>query len=204
MSHTLIYGTTNPSKIAQVQDALKDTDIEVVGLGDINITVDEDGKTPEENARKKAVEYSRALQKPVLSMDAALYFDDVDENFQPGLFVRRIPGHVHATDSEVLKYYQKLIGDHGGNLTGYWEFSFALGWPDGHSDAFGARAPRLFVDTSHTEMLPGYPLESLQIDPESGKYITQLSKEEQADRWRRPLGLPLANFIQKHLNEIDS
>jgi 8-oxo-dGTP diphosphatase len=204
MPHTLTYGTTNPSKIAQVQDALSNMDIHVVGLGNVDITVEEDGTTPEENARKKALEYSKVLQKPVLSMDAALYFDDIDDNLQPGLFVRRIPGYTHATDGEVLEYYQKLINNHGGTLTGYWEFSFALGWPDGHSDAFSARAPRLFVGTSHTEILPGYPLESLQIDPESGKYITELSKEEQADKWRRPLGSPLASFIKKHLNEIDS
>lgn len=203
MSHTLIYGTKNPSKIAQVQDALKDLEIQVVGLGDLEITVDEDGKTPEENARKKAIEYSNVLQQTVLSMDAALYFNDIADNLQPGLYVRRIPGHTHASDAEVLTYYQKLINDHGGTLTGYWEFSFALGYPDGRSDAFNARAPRNFVGTPNATILPGYPLESLQIDPQTGKYITELTKEEQADRWRQPLGEPLANFIKKHLNEVD-
>lgn len=204
MPHTLIYGTKNPSKIAQVQDALKDLDINVVGLGEIDIDVDENGKTPEENARKKAIEYSKVLQKPVLSMDAALYFNNIDDFLQPGLYVRRIPGHTHATDNEVLDYYQKLINDHGGSLEGYWEFSFALGYPDGRSDTFNARAPRKFTGTPNVNILPGYPLESLQIDPKSGKYITELSKEEQADRWRQPLGTPLVTFIKKHLNEMDS
>jgi 8-oxo-dGTP diphosphatase len=203
MSRTLIYGTKNPSKIAQVQDALKDLDIQIVGLGDLDITVDEDGKTPEENARKKAIEYSKALQKPVLSMDAALYFNDIDDSLQPGLHVRRIPGHTYATDDEVLEYYQRLINNHGGSLSGYWEFSFALGYPDGHSDAFNARAPRQFVGAPNATILPGYPLKSLQIDPQTGKYITELSKEEQADRWRQPLGAPLANFIKKYLNSMD-
>ncbi len=203
MPHTLIYGTKNPSKIAQVQDALKDLDVQVVGLGDLDITVDEDGKTPEENARKKATEYSKALQKPVLSMDAALYFDGIDGSLQPGLHVRRIPSHTYATDDEVLEYYRRLINDHGGSLSGYWEFSFALGYPDGRSEAFNAKAPRKFVGTPNTTILPGYPLESLQIDPQTGKYITELSKEEQADRWRQPLGAPLTNFIKKCFNSMD-
>jgi 8-oxo-dGTP diphosphatase len=204
MSHTLVYGTKNPAKIAQVQAALKDLDIHVVGLGNLEFTVEEDGETHEENARKKAIEYSAILKKPVLSMDAALYFDNIDDDLQPGLFVRRIPGHIYANDNEMLEYYQKLINDHDGKLSGYWEFSFALGYPDGNSDAFSARAPRMFVSKPHDNLLPGYPLESLQIDPKSEKYMTELSKEEQADRWQQPIGIPLARFIQKHLNQLDS
>lgn len=203
MSPTLVYGTKNPAKVAQVQEALKDMDVHVLGLGDIDFTVEEDGKTHEENARKKAIEYSRALQKPVLSMDAALYFDNIDEALQPGLFVRRIPGYTYATDDEMINYYQKFVSDHGGKLTGYWDFSFALAYPDGHSDAFTSKAPRLFVDKPHDIRIPGYPLESIQIDPNSEKYMTELSKEEQADRWQHSIGIPLAAFINKHLSELN-
>jgi XTP/dITP diphosphohydrolase len=204
MSHTLVYGTKNPAKIAQVQAALKDLDIHVVGLGDLEFTVEEDGYTHEENARKNAIEYSAILKKPALYMDAAIYFDDIADSLQPGLFVRRIPGHTYANDNEMLEYYQKLINDHGGKLSGYWEFSFALGYPNGRSDSFSARAPRVFVSKPHDNLIPGYPLESLQIDPKSEKYMTELSKEEQAERWQHPIGIPLAAFIKKHFNELES
>ncbi|HTE21809.1 MAG TPA: non-canonical purine NTP pyrophosphatase [Candidatus Limnocylindria bacterium] len=198
MSRQLIYGTRNSSKIAQVQDALRAADIHVVGLGDLDIEVDEDGATPEENARKKSVEYAQATNEPVLSMDAALYFNDLPDEQQPGLFVRRIPGHASATDDELIAYYTKLLLGHGGKLDGYWEFSFALGYPDGKSEAFVSCTPREFVSTPDSNVLPGYPLESLQIDPASGKYITELSREEQAEAWRESLGKPLAEFIAKH------
>lgn len=198
MTRELIYGTRNPSKIAQVQDALKNTDIHVVGLGDIAIEVEEDGLNPEENARKKAVEYARAADKPVLSMDAALYFHDIDSDLQPGLFVRRIPGNSSASDDELITYYTNLVSKHGGTLNGYWEFSFALGQPDGTSEAFVSQTPRTFVDQPDKNRLPGYPLESIQIDPERGKYITELSAEEQADSWRESLGAPLARFIDRY------
>jgi 8-oxo-dGTP diphosphatase len=198
MPHELLYGTRNPSKIAQVQDALRDTDIRVVGLGDIQVTVEEDGVTPEENARKKATEYAQATGKTVLSMDAALYFNDIDEALQPGLYVRRIPHNTSATDDELIAYYTKLINDHGGNLDGYWEFSFALGRPDGTSEAFASQTHRKFVGTPDSNVLPGYPLESIQIDSKTGKYITELSPEEQAVSWRETLGVPLAEFISTY------
>ncbi len=198
MSHELIYGTHNPSKIAQVQDALRNTDIHVVGLGGIDIEVEEDGKTPEENARKKAIEYAKVAGRPVLSMDAALYFHEIDDTLQPGLYVRRIPGHITASDDEIITYYTKLINDHGGSLNGYWEFSFALGQPDGTSEAFVSQTPRKFVGIPDVTTLPGYPLESIQIDPVSGKYITELSAEEQAESWRESLGEPLAKFINQY------
>lgn len=198
MTHELIYGTRNPSKIAQVQDALKDTDIHVVGLGSIDIEVEEDGKTPEENARKKAVEYAKAAGKPVLSMDAALYFHGIDPALQPGLYVRRIPDHTSATDDQIITYYTKLINDHGGSLDGYWEFGFALGHPDGTSEAFVSQTPRKFVGKPDIRVLPGYPLESIQVDPENGRYITELSADEQAESWRESLGAPLAKFIDQY------
>ncbi|HMI09132.1 MAG TPA: non-canonical purine NTP pyrophosphatase [Candidatus Saccharimonadales bacterium] len=204
MSHELIYGTRNPSKIAQVQDALRGTNIHVVGLGDIQVDVEEDGATPEENARKKAVEYAQATKKTVLSMDAALYFNDLDKTLQPGLYVRRIPRNTSATDDELITYYTNLINDHGGSLDGYWEFSFALGRPDGTSDAFVSQTHRKFVGTPDSNTLPGYPLESIQIDPQSSKYITELSPEEQAASWRETLGAPLAKFITKYYLESES
>lgn len=198
MSHKLIYGTRNPSKITQVQDALKHMDIAVVGLGDVNIVVDEDGKTPEENARKKAVEYSKAIGKSVLSMDAALYFTGLKPEDQPGLFVRRIPDNSDANDTEILNYYKKLIASYGGMLEGYWEFSFALGNPDGSSEAFVTRTYRTFVSEADSNILPGYPLESLQIDPSTKKFITELSAEEQAASWQSTLGAPLVKFIKEY------
>jgi 8-oxo-dGTP diphosphatase len=205
MTRELIYGTRNPAKIAQVQDALRGTDIHVVGLSDaVETTVEEDGTTPEENARKKAVAYAEAVNQVVLSMDAALYFKDIDKSLQPGLYVRRIPGNPSANDDELITYYTKLINDHNGSLDGYWEFSFALGYPDGTSEAFVSQTPRRFVGTPDSNTIPGYPLESIQIDAASGKYITQLSAEEHASSWRESLGAPLAQFIATHYTDRES
>jgi len=204
MSQELVYGTRNPSKLSQAKEALKGLDVHLVGLDDnVDVEVEEDGTSPEENARKKARAYAKHLGKTVLSMDAALYFDGVEDESQPGLYVRRIPGNSSASDDEVLAYYTNFIKERGGTLEGRWKFSFALGYPDGYSIIFSSETPRTFVATADTNVLPGYPLESIQIDQETGKYISELSAEEQAERWQETLGAPLAAFIKHYVTQED-
>jgi hypothetical protein len=197
MTKHLIYGTRNPSKITQVQQALKHIDITISGLGDVDTYVEEDGKTPEENARKKSLAYAQATGNDVLSMDTGLYFEGVDDHLQPGLHVRRIPGNPSALDKEMIEYYADLIKKHGGQLYGFWEFSFALSSPDGSTKSFTARTkPRLFIDTPHPTILPGYPLSSLQVNENKEYFLDKQQDEREA--WDIALGKPLAKFITKH------
>jgi hypothetical protein len=39
-------------------------------------------------------------------------------------------------------------------------------------------------------------LESIQIDPETGKYISEMTTEEQAEFWQRTLGSKLCSFVK--------
>jgi hypothetical protein len=43
--------------------------------------------------------------------------------------------------------------------------------------------PRLFVAKASNKVVSGYPLESIQIDPETREYVSELSDEEQALFW---------------------
>lgn len=68
----LIFGTTNQAKIQHMKDMLTGIDIEIVGLNGKNISqenIDESGETPLENAKIKAMEYFKAIRKPVFSCD---------------------------------------------------------------------------------------------------------------------------------------
>src|SRR5687767_8402305 len=114
----LIYGTGNPGKVKQMQSVLTASGmaVRVRGINEfgIDLEVEEDGKTAEENARKKALAYAAALQKPVISMDSALYFDDLPDEVQPGLYVRRADGKKRMDDKEMLAHYTQLIDRFGG------------------------------------------------------------------------------------------
>lgn len=125
---TIVMGTTNPAKIAQVRDALASAGIHVEGVADKKLLpeVVEDGVTVQENARKKAIAYAKALQKTVLSMDNALFLEGLAPKDQPGIHVRRIGGSFAATDEELLDHGRKLVESLGGKVIGYWEYGICM------------------------------------------------------------------------------
>lgn len=196
---TLTFGTTNEAKIKQIGGVLLPDGIKVVGLPDKNIIpeVVEDGKTAVENARKKALAYSQALGKPVFSMDNALYLEGLKPEEQPALHVRRLKGYPERpTDEQMIEYYSKLIDNLGERVNGYWEYGICIANPDGQYKEIVVRAPRIFVSKRSSVVQNGYPLESLQIEPESGKYMSELTQDESDKFWQRTIGKPVLEFVQ--------
>ncbi len=193
----LIMGTTNPAKIAQVRDALVLAGIQVEGVADKKLPpeVVEDGTTVQENARKKAVAYAKALGQTVISMDNALFLDGLAPEQQPGIHVRRIGGSLAVTDAELLDHGAALVESLGGNVTGYWEYGVCIADPSGKISEITLRTPRVFTSKRSDKSVPGYPLESIQIDPETGKYISEMTPKEMAAFWQRTLGAPLCAFV---------
>jgi inosine/xanthosine triphosphate pyrophosphatase family protein len=201
----IIIGTTNPAKLEQLRGA-----IEPLGLTVCEISADivlpkvvEDGKTALENAEKKALVYAKLIGKNVLSMDNALYFDGVQTEEQPGLNVRRIKGFDNiGTDSELLAYYSALIEKLGDRIGGHWEYGVCLATPTGEKYGTTIISPRIFISKASSTVVAGYPLESIQIDPKTKKYISEMSKEEQNLFWQKNIGKELVSFI-KSINIIN-
>lgn len=194
----LIFGTGNKAKVAQVKDTLEGLNIQVTGIKELSVDlpdIEEDGATVVENARKKAVEYAKATGRTVFSMDSALYFEGINDNEQPGLFVRRINGVEASGDEEMLRYYSQFIDSKGGKLDAHWEYAIAIAQPDGTSVEDTIISPRKFVSNPSSSVVEGYPLEAIQIDPESGVYISEMTDTERAAFWQRTVGQPLRDFI---------
>jgi len=198
---TLIVGTKNNAKIGQVRGALKSLDLDIKGLPEIDFKeVKEDGLTALENARNKAIFYSVSIGLPVLSTDNALYFDDLAAEKQPGLNVRRINGQDNrASDDELLKYYSLLIKELGYKVNGYWEFGICLAYPDGSTKETIIKSPRIFVSQPSSKIIEGYPLDSIQINPETNQYISEMTQEEQDNFWQKTIGQELCHFIKDSL-----
>ena len=194
----IIYGTTNPAKVAQVSSVLEPLGFEIKSLADFSqqAPVKEDGETAEANARKKAIVYAHGLGAQVLSMDVALYFNDLPADQQPGLHVRRIRGNERPSDEEMLAHYTELAKSMGDRVNAYWRYAFALARPDGACISFTYDTPRIFVSQPSSKTVEGFPLESLQIDPATGTYISEMSPAEVAAFWQNSIGKPLAEFVQ--------
>ncbi|NMB48713.1 hypothetical protein GYA13_04740 [Candidatus Kuenenbacteria bacterium] len=195
----LIFATTNQAKLAQIAGALKSLDIAVVGL-DKNIPlpeVNEDGETAEVNARQKATAYARAINQPVLSMDNALYFDGLPPDKQPGVHVRRCDSDsVRCDDQGMLQYYSELIDNLGERINGHWIFALCFATPDGKILETSIISPRIFVSQPCARIDPGYPLESLQVDPNTGQYISEMTPKERDIFWQKAIGAPLSAFVK--------
>jgi len=198
----LIFGTKNKAKLIQIKGALAKLPITVEGLPDIDLPdVLEDGKTAMENAKKKAVAFARSINKPVLAMDIGLYFEGLPDDAQPSINVRRFGGRIErATDDEVFDHYLNIVRSLGQKVNGYWEYAICLAYPDGSSREITVVTPRIFVDEPSPVRIEGYPLEAIQIDPQSGRYISEMSQAEQDEFWQRTIGKDLSVFVENNLN----
>lgn len=179
----LLYGTGNPAKVAAMQNRLSELDIELLSLKNLRAQgieipdVPETGNTPLENARQKAHAYYEAFHMPVFSCDSGLYFEDVPEEIQPGVHVRTVNG-MYLTDEQMLAHYIGLVKQYG-RLTAKYrnaicyvqdaEHTYEAMTPDMESDKFW------LTDTPHSSIRrQGFPLDSISLDPRSGKYFYDL------------------------------
>jgi inosine/xanthosine triphosphate pyrophosphatase family protein len=196
---TLTVGTTNEAKVKQIRGALLPLGIEVSGIDNIKLlpVIIEDGTTAQANARKKAITYAGALGKIVLSMDNALFIDGLNPEQQPGINVRRIGGRDdRPSDGELLEHYSSLISKLGQRINGHWEFAVCVANVKGEFKETTIISPRVFVARASSIILPGYPLESIQIEPESGKYISEMNQDEQNMFWQKAIGQQLCDFVR--------
>ena len=99
----ILYGTTNKAKLQAMRNSIEGLDIDIIGLADIQCElprINECGKTPLENAEIKAKAYYEVLKMPVFSCDSGLYFNEVKDEEQPGIYVRRVNGRELSDDDD--------------------------------------------------------------------------------------------------------
>ena len=208
MPRLLLIGTTNPARVAMLRDVFQPLAVHVapaLAAGQQAPDIEEDGPTAAHNARLKSLAFAAVANQPVLSIDNALYMDGLPPAEQPGINTRSVPGVPgRATDEQLLDHYISVIERLGGLVDGHWDFAVCLAVPahgrQPHIFETLIRSPRRFVAVPSPCRMPGYPLESIQVDPQSGRYITEMDAAERAGFWRRILGPSLHSFLAPHLS----
>lgn len=183
----LLFGTCNMAKFSAMQNRLEKINIELISLNDLKgdgkiiPKVTENGNTPLENARLKAVSYYKAFKMPVFSCDSGLYFDNVPDEIQPGVHVRNVNGKC-LTDEEMMDYYAGLVKQYG-NLTARYRNAICFVLDEKH--VFEAMEPCMesekfiLTDIPHSRIRKkGFPLDSMSIDIKTNKYFYDLPEEE--------------------------
>lgn len=176
----LLYGTANPAKLQSMKKMLEGLDIELVGLDEVCVTaesVEESGSNPLENARIKALEYYKALGQPVFSCDSGLFIDGLNQEEQPGVHVRRVGGKT-LTDEEMIAYYSGIAQRLGGIATARYQNAICLVLDDDNIHVYDggdiSSESFLLSAKAHPRRIQGFPLDSISIEPQTGKYYYDL------------------------------
>ena len=110
----VLFATGNASKVARFSGKLQEKGIKVKSLKDINnnINIEENGETAIENAIIKAKAYYEVTNFTTMAIDDTLYIEDIPEDKQPGVYVRRVNGK-RLNDEEMLQHYTGLVKEYG-------------------------------------------------------------------------------------------
>jgi len=82
---------------------------------------------------------------------------------------------------------------------GKWEFAICVADKGKILGETTIISPRVFVSKPSNNLVNGYPLESIQIDPETEIYISDMSQDEQNRFWQKVIGKQLCEFVQSIL-----
>lgn len=188
MKIELLFGTTNSGKLNSMRDRLKNTNIQLIGLRDLNQEIPiakEEGNSPLWNARQKAMTYYKTYQRPVFSCDSGLYMQGIPEELQPGVFVRRV-NHKELTDEEMLLYYSNLAKEYG-DIKAYFQTAICLVIDEEQiyekMDDELKSEPFLLTARPHKKYVPGFPLDGISIDIKTGKYYYDLETSKNYDQY---------------------
>ena len=199
MEKQLLIGTRNPARIEMVHAILAGAPVKAWTLADLDITQDaeEDGPSTEANAVKKARFYHALSGLPTLAIDGGVHIERFPPEKQPGVRVKRAPGlGAGASSVEMLDYYIRELKKIGGESPGRWTASQALAISADEVLVVTYQFDVLFTTRLQGGLAPGRMLDALMIDPQSGKYYTELPFEQ------RPYYPPVRDFLLSNLSRL--
>lgn len=180
----LIYGTGNQAKLNAMKSHLKELEIEIIGIKELDYPwpeIEENGNDPLENARTKALAYYNVCKLSVFSCDSGLYIDGLEEARQPGIHVRNVNGK-RLSEQEMVDYYSGIAKSLGGVCRARYRNAICLVISeheiyeclddDISGEVFG------ITEQPHPDSEDGFPIDRLSIHLESGKYYYDIDDLE--------------------------
>lgn len=171
----IILATKNKNKLVEVK-AVLGKDYEVLSMEDIGIDVDveENGTTFEENATIKAEAICKICGKPVMADDSGLEIDYLDK--KPGVLSARFLGHDTSYDIKNAKILEMLEDVPEEKRTARFVCSIAVAFPDRDTVVVRDTIEGIIGYESAGEN--GFGYDPIFYVPELKKTTAQLSMEE--------------------------
>lgn len=198
----ILFATGNASKVARFYNRLQEKGILLKSLKDININIDieENGKTAIENAAIKAKTYYETTKMTTMAIDDTLFIEGIPEEKQPGVYVRRVNGK-RLNDEEMIEYYTNLVKKYGkdGKLNTKWISGMAVIKDGKISTHTEITSEYYLVDIPTKERKEGYPLSSIMVHKKLNKYDIYLTEEDKKNNQTDDSGY--IDFISKTVNQ---
>ena len=178
----LLYATSNPAKYTAMRDALQPLDISLLCLRNMEQVpvAPEEGQSPLENARQKALFYYDHYGIPLFSCDSGLYLENLPRELQPGLHVRS-PQGVYLDDQAMQDYYGGLAARYG-DITARYHNAICLVVDREHiyesMDESLASHRFLLTAKPHKIRRLGFPLDSISKKLDTGEYYYDLNAHD--------------------------
>ena len=171
----IILATKNKNKLVEVK-AVLGNDYEVLSMEDIGIDVDveENGTTFEENATIKAEAICKICGKPVMADDSGLEIDYLDK--KPGVLSARFLGHDTSYDIKNAKILEMLEDVPEEKRTARFVCSIAVAFPDRDTVVVRDTIEGIIGYESAGEN--GFGYDPIFYVPELKKTTAQISMEE--------------------------
>jgi XTP/dITP diphosphohydrolase len=173
----LLIATNNKGKVKEIQDLLKDINVELITPNDIGLTLDvkEDGNTYAENAEKKAVAFARASGLISLADDSGLEVDAL--NGAPGLYSNRYLSKPKASDADRRTFLLSNLRNKPRPWSAAFHATIAIAIPDNSSVRFA-------TGECKGEIIPeergtgGFGYDPIFFIPEMNRTMAELAMEE--------------------------
>ena len=126
---SIILASNNKDKVKEVKEILNGYDIISMKEAGIDVDIEENGTTFEENALIKARAIMKLTGQITMADDSGLEIDYL--NKAPGVYSARFMGHDTSYDIKNKALIQKLEGVKGSDRSGRFVCAIAVCFPDG-------------------------------------------------------------------------
>ena len=191
---SIILASNNKDKGKEVKEILKGYDIISMKEAGIDVDIEENGTTFEENALIKARAIMKLTGQITMADDSGLEIDYL--NKAPGVYSARFMGHDTSYDIKNKALIQKLEGVKGSDRSGRFVCSIAVCFPDGREIVKRGTMEGLIAEEIKGDN--GFGYDPIVYLPEYGKTSGELAPEEKNKISHRGKALEL---IKKELDE---
>ena len=171
---SIILASNNKDKVKEVKEILKGYDIISMKEAGIDVDIEENGTTFEENALIKARAIMKLTGKITMADDSGLEIDYL--NKAPGVYSARFMGHDTSYDIKNKALIQKLEGVKGSDRSGRFVCAIAVCFPDGREIVKRGTMEGLIAEEIKGDN--GFGYDPIVYLPEYGRTSGELAPEE--------------------------